>query len=183
MGHPQFPGMGMEFWKSKLDAAITRKIDELMPCIVNKVKNSLEGKNEEKPKTEVESIIHLGVTCDGCSVFPIVGIRYKCSKCPDFDFCEKCEATLEHPHDFIKIKKPRSWGDHCHFRNFQGPQKQWKWKGPCNPEHKEVRRQWRLSKVFGGAPEDYKDFVASTLNLELEDMLNKYEKDNKVKPR
>jgi len=53
MGHPQFPGMGMEFWKSKLDAAITRKIDELMPCIVNKVKNSLEGKNEEKAKTEV----------------------------------------------------------------------------------------------------------------------------------
>jgi len=51
MGHPQFPIMGMEFWKSKLDAAITRKIDELMPCIVNKVKNSLEGKNEEKPKT------------------------------------------------------------------------------------------------------------------------------------
>jgi len=65
--------------------------------------------------------LHLGVTCDGCSVYPIVGIRYKCSKCPDFDFCEKCEATLEHPHDFIKIKKPRSWGDHCHFRNFQGP--------------------------------------------------------------
>lgn len=26
--------------------------------------------------------------------------------CPDFDYCEKCECTIEHNHPFLKIKKP-----------------------------------------------------------------------------
>lgn len=30
--------------KAKFDMAVTRKIEELMPCIVNKVKNAIEGK-------------------------------------------------------------------------------------------------------------------------------------------
>jgi len=33
-----------------------------------------------------------------------VGIRYKCSVCPDYDLCETCEATSDHPHPFLKIK-------------------------------------------------------------------------------
>jgi hypothetical protein len=36
--------------------------------------------------------VHAGITCDGCQMRPIQGIRYKCSVCPDFDFCEKCEV-------------------------------------------------------------------------------------------
>lgn len=24
--------------------------------------------------------------------------------CPDFDFCENCEATIDHDHAFLKIK-------------------------------------------------------------------------------
>lgn len=52
----------------------------------------------------MEKVIHNGVTCDGCSFKNIEGIRYKCSVCSNFDFCEKCEATVEHPHPFLKIK-------------------------------------------------------------------------------
>lgn len=37
---------------------------------------------------------------------PIIGIRYKCSVTEDFDWCEQCEATKEHPYPFLKIKKP-----------------------------------------------------------------------------
>jgi len=39
-------------------------------------------------------------------VKPIVGVRYKCSICHDFDFCEKCEDSIDHPHAFLKIKRP-----------------------------------------------------------------------------
>jgi len=39
-------------------------------------------------------------------VKPIVGTRYKCSICHDFDFCEKCEEEIDHPHAFLKIKRP-----------------------------------------------------------------------------
>jgi len=51
--------------------------------------------------------VHSGYTCDGCNVTPIVGVRYRCTKCDDFDLCEKCEATPnKHPadHTLIKIK-------------------------------------------------------------------------------
>jgi hypothetical protein len=42
--------------------------------------------------------------CDQCKN-RILGIRYSCTQCNDFDFCEKCEATVPHPHPFIKHKE------------------------------------------------------------------------------
>ena len=40
---------------------------------------------------------------------PILGDRYKCSICENFDFCEKCEEenflkNSNHPHSFIRIR-------------------------------------------------------------------------------
>lgn len=61
---------------------------------------------ENKPAEESGPVVHRHVTCDGCRKFPIVGIRYKCSVCPDFDFCSECESTKEHDHAFLKIKTP-----------------------------------------------------------------------------
>jgi hypothetical protein len=49
--------------------------------------------------------VHNRVTCDGCQTHPIQGIRYKCSVCPDFDMCEKCEAETGHQHPMLKIRK------------------------------------------------------------------------------
>lgn len=50
--------------------------------------------------------IHDNCQCDGCDMYPIVGSRYKCSVCQNFDYCSKCEEHLNHPHAFIKIDKP-----------------------------------------------------------------------------
>jgi len=49
--------------------------------------------------------------CDTCRN-TIVGVRYKCANCPDFDLCETCEAKhCEEPlhdrdHLFLKITRP-----------------------------------------------------------------------------
>lgn len=51
-----------------------------------------------------EVVIHNRVNCDGCGQKGIIGIRYKCAVCPDFDFCQRCEALIDHPHPFLKIK-------------------------------------------------------------------------------
>ena len=61
----------------------------------------IKNEKEEKP-------VHKGVVCDGCAAYPIVGVRYKCAVCKDFDFCEKCEEKLteKHLHPFIKIYNP-----------------------------------------------------------------------------
>lgn len=49
--------------------------------------------------------VHPNVACDGCDMFPIVGVRYKCSVLKNFDYCEKCEATKDHKYAFLKIKR------------------------------------------------------------------------------
>jgi len=39
---------------------------------------------------------------------PIKGIRYQCTVCNDFDYCEACEEkfSTSHQHPFLKIRNP-----------------------------------------------------------------------------
>ncbi|CAH1788980.1 unnamed protein product [Owenia fusiformis] len=51
---------------------------------------------------------HMGIICDNCDQ-TIVGARYKCGNCEDYDLCEQCEAkdVLHDPdHVFLKIRRP-----------------------------------------------------------------------------
>ena len=56
------------------------------------------------------SSIHSNVKCELCHQQPIVGIRYKCSVCPNYNLCEACEEKnyelKTHPHDFIRMRDP-----------------------------------------------------------------------------
>ena len=73
-------------------------------------KEEKKQKKEEKKQKNEKKQIHLGVSCDGCKQFPIVGCRYKCAVCKNFDYCEKCEekhASKDHLHPFIKIYSPK----------------------------------------------------------------------------
>eukprot|EP00026_Physarum_polycephalum_P006536 Phypoly_transcript_06584.p1 GENE.Phypoly_transcript_06584~~Phypoly_transcript_06584.p1 ORF type:complete len:510 (+),score=78.76 Phypoly_transcript_06584:83-1531(+) len=62
-------------------------------------------------------VVHENVTCDGCQG-PVVGIRYKCSVCPDYDLCESCEVKGDihnASHPLLKIALPlnqsmKTWG-------------------------------------------------------------------------
>ena len=64
---------------------------------------------ENDKEKNSNKIVHPGVRCDGCGVFPIVGCRYKCSVCDNFDYCENCEKKLgqEHNHPLFKINEPK----------------------------------------------------------------------------
>lgn len=72
--------------------------------------NVTSSNNIEKP-------LHKKVICDNCND-KIVGIRYKCGHCFDFDLCEACEnnESVRHPKDhiFLKIVHPivisSDWG-------------------------------------------------------------------------
>ena len=52
--------------------------------------------------------VHHGIKCFDCFREPIIGYRYKCSICYNYNLCEKCEEkngmTRRHPHYFIKIR-------------------------------------------------------------------------------
>merc|ERR1712038_613310 len=64
-------------------------------------------------ETPVGAEAHPGVVCDACEG-PVVGHRYKCLKCPDYDLCGKCEAKGFHPgHNMMRIATPETvWPRH-----------------------------------------------------------------------
>ena len=70
-----------------------------------------EKKNEEEKNSTGE--VHPGVSCDGCDG-PVVGARFKCMVCPDYDLCEKCEGKGEHKdHNMMRLSSPQGqWPRH-----------------------------------------------------------------------
>ena len=87
------------------DDKIIRKITKICKPIIEKenmdnIKNSKDNK---------EKIYHFGIKCNNCSSFPIIGCRYKCTICEDFNLCEKCEKIMGsiHSHPLFKIKTPK----------------------------------------------------------------------------
>ena len=98
---------------------IKKEINQLQQKIDESEKNDKKEitKLRTKPTNdEKKIIIHGDYICDGCDADPIIGIRYKCAVCEDFDFCEKCEKTLgpKHGHPFLKIRTPKI--DPIYFR-------------------------------------------------------------------
>ncbi|KAI8425630.1 hypothetical protein MSG28_011446 [Choristoneura fumiferana] len=59
------------------------------------------------PGTWIEDEVqHNGIVCDSCHM-PILGFRYKCVSCEDFDLCQKCEMRETHPHHYmLRMPKP-----------------------------------------------------------------------------
>jgi hypothetical protein len=56
--------------------------------------------------SNISTTIHKDIQCNGCGMESIYGIRYKCTICPNFNFCSICENIKEHEHPFLKIKFP-----------------------------------------------------------------------------
>jgi len=74
--------------------------------------SSIFWSSSEKQNT---AAIHTNVSCDHCLQNPIVGTRYRCSMCPNYDLCEKCllvnEESLFPFHDgqhlFYRLAMPK----------------------------------------------------------------------------
>lgn len=58
----------------------------------------------------VDCSIHEGIKCDGCKTVPVVGKRYKCLICINFDLCEHCFMKLRysHLHPFNSMTKSKA---------------------------------------------------------------------------
>lgn len=89
--------------KKAIKNLIQQELEKVVPGIFDKLMQESEADVEESKEPLVE---HTRVQCDGCGVNPILGVRYKCAVCKDFDYCTKCENNLGHEHPFLKIRKP-----------------------------------------------------------------------------
>ena len=77
--------------------------NEIMEMIKNISNPVIKNENIIECKT-----IHYGVKCQKCFRDPIIGYRYKCSICNNYNLCEKCEnenlISEDHSHFFIKMR-------------------------------------------------------------------------------
>ena len=89
---------------------INKKLEKKIEKIENK-ENVVEKEQKEQieNKNLADKIVHYNIACDGCKAFPIIGCRYKCTICDDFDYCEECEKKFgeKHNHPFLKIYEPK----------------------------------------------------------------------------
>ncbi|OWR47133.1 sequestosome-1 [Danaus plexippus plexippus] len=57
-------------------------------------------------ESDGETVKHEGIVCDSCND-QIIGFRYKCVSCDNYDLCPKCEALETHPHHYmLRIPRP-----------------------------------------------------------------------------
>jgi hypothetical protein len=67
---------------------------------------------EKNEKTVEEPIIHDGVFCNHCDG-PVIGTRFKCVTCFDYDLCERCEKKGVHKeHSLYKVMNPTRLSTH-----------------------------------------------------------------------
>ncbi|XP_074068285.1 sequestosome-1-like isoform X1 [Macrotis lagotis] len=74
------------------------------------IKEKKECRREHRPPCAQEmpppNMVHPNVICDGCNG-PVVGSRFKCSICPDYDLCSTCEGKgLHKEHNMIVFQNP-----------------------------------------------------------------------------
>ncbi|XP_065357454.1 protein ref(2)P [Calliphora vicina] len=49
--------------------------------------------------------VHEHVECDACLMAPIMGFRYKCIQCPNYDLCQNCESKHIHS-EHMMVRMP-----------------------------------------------------------------------------
>lgn len=83
--------------------SLNKKVEELSEKKNDQPKEDIEA--IKKPEKKVEKVTnHHGIVCDNCQASPIVGKRFKCLECFDYDLCEKCESSNVHEHNMLLIK-------------------------------------------------------------------------------
>ena len=83
------------------DKSLERKIHKKFDKFHKNISKKINKCNENKA-----IVAHRNIVCDGCNAHPIIGKRFNCMKCPDYDLCEKCEAQNIHNHPMIRLNTP-----------------------------------------------------------------------------
>ena len=96
--------------KANLRSLICEKMQSMENNIINelcqKVQNNvLSNKTNDKKYFNIK---HQNIKCNNCGMNNIIGVRYKCIHCENYNLCQNCELKDCHDidHILIKIKNP-----------------------------------------------------------------------------
>ena len=113
--------------KNTISNIVNSKFQNLKQALINDIYNTVSqneqyeilnlndiNKNNSKNilmsniKRKEEESVHIGISCNNCNCENIIGPRYTCTVCPNYNLCSKCEEISNHDinHIFVKIKKP-----------------------------------------------------------------------------
>merc|ERR1712173_47784 len=109
------------------------------------------------------NMTHHGVTGDGCDKAPIVGFRYKCVVCDDYDLCAACEKARKHPgHNMMRISSPEVIWPQRLFKRIHKMQEKAEQRSRCRQEKQEKKRTTvKPSAKTDKTEEDKQDKAAS----------------------
>merc|ERR1719317_233972 len=115
----------------ELVIALTEMSGPVYKLIIN-----IKSEKKSKDISSKESQIHSGIVCDGCGKTPIVGPRYKCVVCDDFDLCGSCEAAGRHPgHNMIRISNQEMNFPHRLFKRIHKMQERAEKRDSCQEQN------------------------------------------------
>jgi len=93
--------------QANINKAVKKLITAATSTAMQAAERLITSNEDARPQFEDASVVHSGVTCDGCGIHPIVGTRYKCAVREDFDLCERCERDdQDGPYPYLKIRNP-----------------------------------------------------------------------------
>jgi len=98
-----------------LKGSITKIVADIVNSNMEKAKEDLIRKSvaqsyqlmknrTEKKENSSSQTVHRYFSCNECNVHPIVGIRYNCTVCYDYDLCEACEERTGDSHSHALVK-------------------------------------------------------------------------------
>uniref|UniRef100_A0A914DQX1 Uncharacterized protein n=1 Tax=Acrobeloides nanus TaxID=290746 RepID=A0A914DQX1_9BILA len=140
------------------------------PVVAGKKETQQQTQSEPPPTSKL--IFHIGFNCSNCEDDPIIGIRYQCTTCDDYDLCEKCHKDVtEKVNDIIKkfdvdgdgiIEYPEYW---------IMAKKLWK-----ITDEKQIREGFDAIDKSGDGKitaQEFRDFYMGVVNEDLDEYLDK----------
>jgi hypothetical protein len=90
---------------AELKSSMQKENSEKKPFSFNEL--LIESSQQYSYKNQQINITVHKINCKGCHVKEIVGNRYKCCVCEDYNLCENCENLLglKHGHPFLKLRE------------------------------------------------------------------------------